>query len=263
MSSNFSTSSLPYNLLPSAFLFLELPIKCAVNLVFVPPYSKGKFACGYFMGMVALPIVVCGTPLTIVADMIMGIAEARRGKTEEERKSILFKKIVVSPLQQITFAVSALATATAIYLLAGKIAVFVAWLFPYVIGRIITYEIPKTINFSQFDIFNHFNNFQLPENFNDTYQSNLDKVARNLKENNFPGASEKYLSIKNKIRNRVPASKLFDLGENFTKKEVKKKYQQLSLLLHPDRNLGNEEEAKELFTCVTPAYEWLLKTASS
>lgn len=59
------------------------------------------------------------------------------------------------------------------------------------------------------------------------------------------------------IMNLNEALKIFDLKYNYSKEELKKKYQKLALIYHPDKTNGNKEK-EEKFKKISEAYQFLL-----
>ena len=51
--------------------------------------------------------------------------------------------------------------------------------------------------------------------------------------------------------------KIFDLDETATVEQIKKAYRKLALVLHPDKNLDNKEEAEKKFIELGKAFEIL------
>jgi len=54
---------------------------------------------------------------------------------------------------------------------------------------------------------------------------------------------------------------LFNLPENFTKADLKKRFRELTKKYHPDRCADNKEKCEEQFKKINEAYEFLLKYA--
>ncbi|WGS65141.1 J domain-containing protein [Marinitoga aeolica] len=54
---------------------------------------------------------------------------------------------------------------------------------------------------------------------------------------------------------------LFNLPENFTKDELKKRFRELTKKYHPDKCPDNKEKCEEQFKKINEAYEFLLKYA--
>ncbi|KAF2956954.1 DnaJ domain-containing protein [Marinitoga sp. 38H-ov] len=54
---------------------------------------------------------------------------------------------------------------------------------------------------------------------------------------------------------------LFELPENYTKEELKKKFRELTRKYHPDKCHDNREKCEEQFKKINEAYEFLLKYA--
>lgn len=67
--------------------------------------------------------------------------------------------------------------------------------------------------------------------------------------------SAEYSKIRKKIQKAKNASEIFENPLNSS--ECKKKYRQMTLHVHPDKNPGNELEASLLFHCVQEAFNEL------
>lgn len=109
--------------LPSAFQLIDIPIQYMHGTVESAHPQGGNprivpfFAAYFGGGFVVYCIAVCATPVTIVADMVAGVAECAfctlKGYSSAEIASLAKKKFLVSPLHQLIF----LATATVIPIL--------------------------------------------------------------------------------------------------------------------------------------------------
>ncbi len=137
-----------YTILPSAAQLGELPSYLAYQALI----SGKTFSAigGYLAGFITIPISIAFTPVAIVADCIIGIAEAAfmtfKGAKKEDIKEVLFKKIVVSPIQQ---------TISAIVKLACFILLPVAWTLSYVASQGVIMALPNSLNHKRLNIFIH------------------------------------------------------------------------------------------------------------
>jgi DnaJ-class molecular chaperone len=57
--------------------------------------------------------------------------------------------------------------------------------------------------------------------------------------------------------------KILEVSPSANEQEIKKAYKRLSLKYHPDKNRGNEKQAKEKFIEVSEAYSALTKSSST
>ncbi|MBS0648525.1 MAG: J domain-containing protein [Verrucomicrobia bacterium] len=137
----------------------------------LPNFNSAKW---YVAGMVVYPLVFCGTPLTILADMIVGIAETAfcfyHGFSRYDLLEIAKRKIIVSPTQQLMYLMMSSAvpamTLFGVWLKAppGRIkrhqwiiqwvasqALF--WYPNYSIGQQWIGQLPRYLNYHRFNIF--------------------------------------------------------------------------------------------------------------
>jgi hypothetical protein len=102
--------------LPSAFQFIEGPSRSLFDRLSTRPVdfdNTGRDAptlqdCKYYLGgMVLYPLILCATPLTILSDIVTGIFETGvslyRGHGLRAAGQVAKKKMIVSPLHQLTF----------------------------------------------------------------------------------------------------------------------------------------------------------------
>lgn len=194
-----SSKAFQYQLLPSAFRIAELPtyacwkaLKYASSLIEQSNITKDRFECykkrtfsvllgvsGFLGGMVAYPLMLCSTPVTILADIIIGIAECAfclyQEVSKEDLLIIAHRKFVVSPCQQLSFLlgsqfggisfaiiifpsfVSSQIAFTTIAATAFKASMCfncLFWLFAYSSGQSYSLErLPKALNDPSFNIF--------------------------------------------------------------------------------------------------------------
>lgn len=136
-------------MLPSAFQIINFPVNRSFELV----KSGGcKAFAGYLFGVIALPLNIALTPVTIIADVIIGLAEALFAYTRNNPTcsagDIAWKKIIASPTQQITyFFVTTLCYIPVITLLFwGVVEGF---------AEAVVSSLPDTLNHNQLNIFYH------------------------------------------------------------------------------------------------------------
>lgn len=103
--------------------------------------------------------------------------------------------------------------------------------------------------------------FNTPTNAPSDYQKRISE-AKPLLMSKDDGMSEKYIAFKNKIRQSTPPTAKELLGfaavDQITKELVKRKWQQGSMVVHPDRLPEDRRpEATTLFNCLTAAYDEL------
>jgi hypothetical protein len=108
------SSPIPYVTVPSAFQWVEYPMRQASDLwnqarhLETPSPSKlVTYAGAVIASWIAYPIMLCGAPLTMVADMVTGLVETGlgyyKGYNRSELVSILRIKVISSPVQHLTF----------------------------------------------------------------------------------------------------------------------------------------------------------------
>lgn len=145
-------------MLPSIFKISDFPLHAAYEMA--TDDSSFRTITGCFLGAAVLPVAVAAVPITILADVIVGIAEGsfaayKKGFTLETR-DMFYKKIVVSPVQQLTFAMTVSSLAWGI-LKIGKgvpyLFFFEAWIFFYLAGQKMVSKLPDCINQKQLNIF--------------------------------------------------------------------------------------------------------------
>src|SRR5271157_5488898 len=101
----------PHIPIRSAFTIIEKPLRyCYDNY---NPTNDGstsnvKNYLAYLGGMAVYPIVVCAAPVTMVADMTIGVAECifcaiYRRDSLADIATLAKKKLVISPLHHLTF----------------------------------------------------------------------------------------------------------------------------------------------------------------
>ena len=70
--------------------------------------------------------------------------------------------------------------------------------------------------------------------------------------------------LKNNLKTRLPMKyyRLLGVDRLATVEEIKAAYRALAMKYHPDRNIGNEEEAERTFKEIQKAYETLMERRS-
>lgn len=145
-------------ILPSAFQFIEAPAYYS--------YEKMKSAylseqvVGYFAGMIALPIAIAAIPVSLLADMITGVAEVsislyEKGLTRET-KEVFHHALIATPLQQLAFSSAIIAVAwviTNIWIQTIPMCIAILWPIMYFAGQWSVFLLPDTLNHKQTNIF--------------------------------------------------------------------------------------------------------------
>jgi len=134
-----------YHVLPSAAVIAEAPLYYATAACY--SYNAGYVAIGYLSGLIALPISIASTPVTIVADIVIGIGEAiiaaSKGTDKNEIQEILFKKVIASPIQQLVSTIIKIVS----------LLVFPFWFLGYLFGEQCIESLPDCINHKRINIF--------------------------------------------------------------------------------------------------------------
>ena len=158
-----TSNSFQYQLLPSAFKIAESPTYLSWKSI---RFSESLWnqnsannweqfknrtiaflvgISGYLGGMVALPITLCLTPLTLVADIVVGASECvfclYKGLTKEDISIIAHRKFIISPCQHLTFCLGAIT------------ALGVAWLVIFVYASSPVYALYPWLEFQPALIF--------------------------------------------------------------------------------------------------------------
>ncbi|MGR3951507.1 MAG: hypothetical protein QRY74_01085 [Chlamydia sp.] len=92
-----------YKIAHSTAIFSDLPVKVADFLL--SSKELDLKIVGYIIGLVAVPISIAFTPITIVADIIVGIAEAvlliKNHASDSTIANHAFQKIIINPFHQV------------------------------------------------------------------------------------------------------------------------------------------------------------------
>ncbi|MGD2168616.1 MAG: hypothetical protein PVI40_00045 [Chlamydiota bacterium] len=158
--------SRPCRTLPSAFKIAECPtylcwqlIKSSENLwnkrtsSNIELYKNRSFAVlsgmgGFIGGIKAIQITIAATPITIIADLVVGVVECvfnyYHKANNNDVSAIAYRKLVISPCQQITFYLTS-------YFI--NILAIPFWSIPYGMGQIAVGRLPKVFDYHLFNIF--------------------------------------------------------------------------------------------------------------
>ena len=248
------------------------------------------------LSIIAFSILTPLTPVTMLIDPIIGIAEIvfalYKGEDSSTLRSIAHKKFIASPAQHfvcitielLTLAIMGFSELGLIpYNSSLKIKISFVFVNAGVAGFGIYPIMQKAVtalpNYCRPDGFNIFINGGAPDEYGKkytaeaaekTYQSyrkewdnstqkdwgwsefidgtlkdcNLEKVA---------SATTEYDKFKNRLIDKKSTQELLELAKNFTSQQLKTKYHQLFMALHPDKNRDNQEEAKTLSQCLIEA----------
>lgn len=262
------TNSLKLN---STAFFSEIPTWICYELS--SDYNQTKKAllghlCGYAAGHLSLAL----TPLTILADVIMGIWFSKHPPEGEDGKKMFHKFAIISPIQQIVNSGVNGLIYYGLYKLwkishIAKILIFIIpfWKFSYIIGQSSVYLLPNSLNQNAFKIFIR---DVYPSLASDTSQ-NLDKASKTFKERLKEAApyckgiseNDAYGQFKCRICENATAREVlgFSQEDPLDQKLIEKTYKKLATVLHPDKNKYREKEAGVLFNCLSAAYELLLE----
>ncbi|MGL5264570.1 MAG: J domain-containing protein [Candidatus Rhabdochlamydia sp.] len=276
MNANFQ-----YTVLPSASQIGELPSYLAFKAL--TSDNAGLAVAGYVFGFVAIPISIAFTPIAIIADIVVGIAEAifiaYKEAGQKEVQELLFKKIITCPVQQTLSAI----TKTVIFLICPLF-----WTLAYSCSQGIIKILPDYLNHKRMNIFINggitdknstktcfdeeiqLTSYQFKNDNNgskakgssskNTHSQTLLKarIAEaivSVSRINNAHTPQKYLQFKQKILNQASAQNIFGFSNNqFTQSDLLKKYKQLTLIVHPDKNIDCQREAHLLFHCLQAAY---------
>ncbi len=114
-------------------------------------------------GMIALPITLCAAPITMVADIVIGIGECAfciyKQVARDEILTIAHRKFVISPCQHLAFCLGAIVTLGSMYLFAAlKFGYFshvalIAWPLSYGFAQSAVGNLPKSLNHHSLNIF--------------------------------------------------------------------------------------------------------------
>lgn len=263
------SASVRYTSLPSAFRIGQIPALMSLDLILDGfqscthsiPRRVASITSGYLIGFVAMPIHLASIPVSIVADVVIGVAEAifiaKKGAPRKDIQELLFKKLVASPIQQLTYGA---VTGTLFY------AIPLIWPLTCCTGVATILLLPNSINHKRIHIFYKTErtngiNIQIRSKLKDRVKETRDFIRSNVDASNPPA---NYTKFKNTVLNKESAWDLFEYTNDqlFTRSELDKKYKKLSLIIHPDKNSTRAEEARLLFTCLNQAYKDLQPLAT-
>lgn len=305
-----ASAAFHYQMLPSSFQLAEAPTyrawqifqsseklwdqeasdfsQCLINRTLAVLAGVG----GYLGGIIALPLTLASIPVTIVADVVIGLAECSfcyyHGLSGNDIKKIAHRKFIASPLQQLVFcsaAISTMAVANFIflggcflsisnpYLVPFVLSIF--WTIGYAFGQAAVGKLPSHLNHQSFNIFINGGSGEiegtrwvdegdvpLRESFNgnpedsSTWGNYLVKERGNLSPVDDAGAHEKYIAFKKGIFEQQTPQQLLGLNDGFTERELKIAYRTIASILHPDKN-GSSRESTSLFKILNEACQRL------
>ena len=275
-----------YKLIPSAFIFAEKPLKFTENLL-----SNKSFkvkTVGYLAGMVALPITLAATPVSIVADIVVGIGEIFlckfRGFDNDDVLEIAKRKILIAPAQQLTF----LITSVAIHVLFSgfnltlSIPFLLLWPASNMAGRtFISKLLPNCLGLEKMCIFPeeppfpHIKTDPEPKE-KKSLDEKLQQAVPKLSRINSPTTPDEYIKFKEEVLKASSAQgflggpqQIYEHLKNFLVPDdnnpfqkggaPQQIYKKLKQVLNPDKNPYRREEASELLRCLKTAYAILSK----
>ncbi|HSX12353.1 MAG TPA: J domain-containing protein [Rhabdochlamydiaceae bacterium] len=262
---------------------------------------------GYLGGVVALPITLCSAPFTLVADIVIGVAEIAfcyyHGLEKQELLMIAHRKLVVSPCQHVTYCIGVLAgllvanqilTKGNLWNLGFKVNLVVGlilWPVGYMFGQMAVGSLPKSINHHCFNIFINggagetdgtkwtdagFGGLSSRQRFipnqgpkssyagnqkteGDQWRAYLQGEIKEIEQLNVrlydATVNKAYLSFKNRLLAQSTPRALLELPSGFAAEELRKRYRSLSIVLHPDKNPSNKDEATVLVRVLNRANE--------
>lgn len=309
-----SSKNFQYQLLPSAFKIAEIPtyicwksLKLSTSLWnrdAVNRWEQFKNRTiavlagtgGYLGGIVALPITICLTPLTLLADVIIGIAECvfciYKGLGKEDLSIIAHRKLIISPCQHLTFCLGAIAGLGVAQLFVSFYALnprlsfkcsLLFWTMGYACGQTAVGLLPKSLNHQSLNIFIGGGSGEGPDEqekwldgkSTHTYKqpkSNpsfgigndqigwkdfINKEMLSLNRVDDANLPIQYVNFKRRLLNGCNPQHLLELSNNFSQRNLNKKYRVLALIIHPDKNEPRQREATALFNVLQKAYELL------
>lgn len=312
-----SSNSFQYQLLPSAFKIAECPTylcwksikfseslwnrNCANNW---EQFKNRAFAVlvgtsSYLGGIVALPITISLTLITLLADIVVGVAECvfclYKGLAKEDLSIIAHRKFVISPCQHLTFCLGVITGLGPAWLLFSVHTLnpwfsfkgsLLLWSMGYACGQAAVGLLPKSLNHQTLNIFigggsgegpdeqekwldSNINTHSQPKStpfmqsrrLHDQIQWNdfLNKEILSLSRVDDANLAIQYTNFKQRLIKRCNPKDLMELSNNFNQKDLQRKYYELALIIHPDKNLPRQREATALFNVLQKAYVLLSK----
>lgn len=190
----YSSHTFQYQLLPSAFQIAECPtylcwkaMKHADALWNRDEATSGELLKnrtiavlaglgGYIGGMCAVPFTLCCTPVTLLADLVIGACEyaycLKKGLLQADLDIIKHRKFFVSPCQHLTFCLGAIASLGIIWIpvlarmspfiptiglkaawMEGFKVSLIFWTIGYAFGQVAVGQLPQSFNHHSFNIF--------------------------------------------------------------------------------------------------------------
>ncbi len=296
-----------YQLQPSAFKIAEFPthlcwesIKSAEKLFqsdtnSIPELVKNRTIAvlygvgGYLGGMIALPVTLCLTPITLLADIVVGVAEILfciyHGANKEDLYVIAHRKFAISPCQHLTFCLGAIAGLGISSFFVGSFTfggALIFWSLGYALGQKATSMLPESLNDSSFNIFigggsgegddneSWFKNTKSASASDRTkeqadtppWEEYIQKAIPSLSRVNDANLNGKYIDFKKSLLKKCSPQELLGLADGFSKEDLQANYRLLTLILHPDKNRSREKEATALFSVLREAYNILQEPLS-
>ncbi len=304
----YSTKSFQYQLLPSAFQIAEAPTYlCWKSLSSTEFYWNQKSekslenlknktiaialgVGGYVGGIAALPITVCTASITMIADVIIGIAEIAfckyKGVENQELFTIVHRKFIVSPCQHLTFCLTAIATTAALYVFGWTriltsfsfpVPLCLLWSMSYALGQSVVGCLPNYLNHHSFNIFINGgsgeencpnwldSDFKIPQanteepsqrphvSSSSEWTNFIERIIPDLNQINDVNLSEEYVTFKIRLLSKCSPADLLDLPNNFSLRDLTSRYRRLAFLFHPDKNRPRIREAEALFKALSEA----------
>jgi hypothetical protein len=308
-----SLNGFQYQLLPSAFKIAESPTylcwksikfseslwnrNCANNY---EQFKNRTFAVllgisSYLGGIVALPITIGLTPLTLLADIIVGIAECifclYKGLAKEDLSIIAHRKFVISPCQHLTFCLGAITGLGLAWLVSiSRLNLWsfkgslLFWSMGYAFGQKAVGLLPKSLNHQSLNIFigggsgegpdeqekwldSNINVHNQPKsnpfgqdkqlNYQIQWNNFINKEILSLNRINDANLAIQYTDFKQRLIKKCSPKDLMELSNNFNQTDLQREYRKLALIIHPDKNLPRQREAAALFNVLQKAYELL------
>lgn len=308
-----AANSFQYQLLPSAFKIAESPTYlCWKAIKFSESLWNRNSAdnweqfknrtlaiivgtSGYLGGMVALPITICLTPITLLADIVVGATECvfcfYKGLEKEDISIIAHRKFIISPCQHLTFCLGAITgLGVAWFLVSGYTinpwigfkASLVIWSMGYAFGQVAVGLLPKNLNHQSLNIFigggsgegvdeqekwldSNISTSNEPKsntsfgvgNYYAEWEDFIRKEISSLNRIDDANLAIQYVNFKQRLLNRCNPKDLLELSNNFNQVDLQRKYRALALIIHPDKNQPRQREATAVFAVLQKAYELL------
>ena len=149
-----------YQVSRSAFSYLEKPLVYSESLLFDKTETLKKRTLGYVSGLFFYPIACASIPITILADIVVGVTETVfcffKRMAFSDIKEILQRKIIIASVQQLVF----LSLPIAFYVFAVGfhlefcISIYLLWPALDIGGKFcVSSFLPKCFNFQKMCVF--------------------------------------------------------------------------------------------------------------